>query len=320
MLLRFTPIYQQRVWGGRQLESRFQRALPADGLPYGESWELVDRPEAQSVVATPGRWQGVCLHDLWTTHRAEIFGSQAPESPRFPLLLKILDAREVLSLQVHPPAEKAEVLGGEPKTEMWVMAAVEPGAKLYAGVEPGTTRESFAAALAAETAEHLVPSLHPSAGDFIFIPSGRLHAIGAGFLIFEIQQNSDTTYRVYDWGRRGLDGKPRQLHVEQSLDSIDFTDKAPELGRATPEGVLVACPYFQVRQMRLAPGESAPWPAAAGTASVGIVLDGVGAFETDSEERLASGDHVLLTAGHGPACIQASASDPLWVLCVELVG
>ncbi|MDH4477316.1 MAG: class I mannose-6-phosphate isomerase [Verrucomicrobiaceae bacterium] len=248
--LTFTPLPQQRIWGGRQLETRFHRTLPDPSAPYGESWDLVDREEAQSVVASgPESLVGLSLHDLWTRHRQPLFGPSLAShpSPRFPLLMKILDAREDLSLQVHPPEHLATELHGEPKTEMWFIAHAEPGAKIYAGLHPGVTREAFLAALANGTAADLVHVLHPRTGDCLFIPSGRLHAIGAGLLIYEIQQNSDTTYRVFDWNRLGLDGKPRDLHVEQSLASIDFTDIAPTFQTPDPDGSLVSCPHFDVR-------------------------------------------------------------------------
>ncbi len=254
-LIRLAPLYMDRVWGGRQLETRYGRPLPEASIPYGESWEVVDRPGEQSVVQG-GPLDGRTLHELWTQHREDIFGTSAPASERFPLLIKILDAKETLSLQVHPPASEAAALGGEPKTEMWVIAAAAPGACLYAGVTQGTTRDSFAAALADGTVAELVPQLPVQEGDFIFIPSGRLHAIGAGLLIFEIQQNSDTTYRVFDWNRMGLDGKPRTLHVEESLRCINFADTAPALGQPAADGLLTACDSFVVHRREAAPGSA----------------------------------------------------------------
>ena len=255
VLIRLRPLYMDRVWGGRQLETRYGRSLPDPSLPYGESWEVVDRPGEQSVVQG-GRFDGLSLHELWTQHRAEIFGPGAPDSERFPLLIKILDASDTLSLQVHPPVSEAAALQGEPKTEMWVIAGAEPDACLHAGVKPGVTRDSFAAALADGTVSSLVPKLPVQEGDFIFIPSGRLHAIGAGLLIFEIQQNSDTTYRVFDWNRMGLDGQPRALHVAESLRCIDFTDTAPFIGLPAVGGLLAECPYCTVHRRVAGAGES----------------------------------------------------------------
>lgn len=247
----FQPIYMTRVWGGRSLELTYQRALP-DSQPYGESWEISDRANEQSLVSS-GKHAGQSLHDLWTNHREEIFGSGLT-GDRFPLLIKILDARDDLSIQVHPPQSVAGELGGDPKTEMWYIADRDPGAKLYIGLKKGATRESFEKSLLDGTVEEQVHAVQPAPGESIFIPSGRLHAIGAGFLIYEIQQNSDTTYRVFDWNRMGLDGKPRDLHIGESMASIDFDDFEP--GMDTPEGdTLASCEYFTVDQLDLKAGE-----------------------------------------------------------------
>jgi hypothetical protein len=155
-----------------------------------------------------------------------------------------------LSVQVHPPAAIAPQLGGDPKTEMWYFLACDPGSRIYAGLAPGTTRGSFEAALREGTVEKCLHVLPTHAGDSIFIPSGRLHAIGEGNLIVEIQQNSDTTYRVFDWNRAGLDGKPRALHVEQTLVSTDFGDSAPPLKHAG-SGELAVCGHFRVEKRRI---------------------------------------------------------------------
>ncbi|MEP4076793.1 type I phosphomannose isomerase catalytic subunit [Haloferula sp.] len=248
----FAPLYMQRVWGGRSLESTYGRTLP-DEAPYGESWEISDREGEQSIV-TEGPLAGKSLHELWTNKREALFGSGLPESDRFPLLIKVLDARDDLSIQVHPPAELAPSLNGDPKTEMWFIADADPRARLYAGLKNGVTRESFEAALNDGSVADVVHAIEPEKGESIFIPSGRLHAIGAGFLIHEIQQNSDTTYRVFDWNRVGLDGSPRELHVEQSMKSIDFNDFEP--GMDEPRGNVVAeCEFFKVEKLTLAPGD-----------------------------------------------------------------
>jgi mannose-6-phosphate isomerase len=245
--LTFEPLYMQRVWGGRALESAFGRSIPAAGR-IGESWELVDREDAQSVVNF-GNWRGSTLHDLWTKHRLEIFGDGFGES-RFPLLIKILDAGEALSLQVHPPIGVARRLSGEPKSEVWYFVATTPGAGVYAGVKKGTTQADFKSALATGAVARLVHRLETFPDTFLFIPSGRLHAIDAGNILFEIQQNSDTTYRVFDWNRPGLDGMPRQLHVDESLKSIDFDDFEPELNSISGE-IIVHCEHFQVDRWTL---------------------------------------------------------------------
>lgn len=250
----FSPLYMQRIWGGRELERVYGRQLPDSTSLYGESWEVVDRENEQSIVEG-GRFHGLTLHELWVKHRDEIFGSNLPNSDRFPILIKILDARKDLSIQVHPPLHLAEELGGEPKTEMWYIADCTPGAKLYVGLKAGTTRQCFEQAICDGTVEHLVHSVSPSPGDSIFIDSGRLHAIGAGFLIHEIQQNSDTTYRVFDWNRVDFNGAPRKLHVEQSLASIDYGDFEPVLDH--PHGnTLAACDFFRTDRFHLTSDET----------------------------------------------------------------
>ncbi|MCU0779273.1 MAG: class I mannose-6-phosphate isomerase, partial [Akkermansiaceae bacterium] len=181
----FKPIYMPRVWGGRELERVYGRQLPDADQPYGESWEIVDRGNEQSIV-DEGALAGTALHDLWTDRREEIFGSGYEAQPRFPILIKILDARDDLSIQVHPPVDRAAELGGEPKTEMWFIADCDPGAKLYVGLKHGVSRKDFERAITGGGVEACVHAIEPKPGDSIFIPSGRLHAIGAGFLIHEI--------------------------------------------------------------------------------------------------------------------------------------
>lgn len=246
--LRFTPIYQTRVWGGRNLETQFGRKLPAASEPYGESWELSDREEAPSIVREGAA--AMTLHDLWTQHRAAVFGQALESHPseRFPLLMKILDACDDLSIQVHPPAAIAKELHGEPKTEMWVVTHAQPGARVYAGLRNGVTQAQFEEALQTGAVADLMHYIEPQTGDCLFLPSGRVHAIGAGLVIFEIQQNSDTTYRVFDWNRTGLDGNPRALHIQESLQSIDFEDHEPGIQIPQSDGTLVSCEYFKVSQ------------------------------------------------------------------------
>jgi mannose-6-phosphate isomerase len=247
-LLQFAPLYQTRVWGGRRLETVLHRQLP-DAQPYGESWEFVDREREQSVVSS-GPLAGTTLHELWTRHRAEVFGHGfvASSAPRCPLLIKVLDCSDDLSLQVHPPATVAEALRGEPKTEMWYVAHADAGARIYAGLRAGVTRTEFERAIGDGTVAACVHHVDAHTGDSLFVPSGRLHALGRGLLIYEIQQNSDTTYRVFDWNRLGLDGKPRDLHVAQSLQCIDFTDVEPALSRG--EDLLAVSEHFRVTRAR----------------------------------------------------------------------
>ncbi len=253
-LLRFQPLYQERVWGGRALETALGRSLPARA-PIGESWEVVDRPEAQSVVAG-GSFDGQSLRAVLAQHGADVMGPKWPVEKPFPILVKWLDCRERLSLQVHPPAAVADELKGEPKTENWYIAETAPGAELIVGLKRGVTREQFERSIAEKTLEKCVHRFNVAAGDSILVHSGQVHAIDAGNLILEIQQNSDTTYRVYDWGRVGLDGVPRQMHVAQSLRSIDWTDFEPAPVRAAPtSGVIADCAEFRIRRVVLGAGE-----------------------------------------------------------------
>ena len=251
--LLFEPLPMERVWGGRRLETVLGKSVPS-GVPVGESWEIVDRADAQSVVHG-GLLAGRTLHDLWTAHRAEIFGSAYAAHPaeRFPVLIKLLDARERLSVQVHPPASVAPALQGEPKTEMWYFLDCLPGASIYAGLRRGVTRADFEEAMERGEVERTLHRAPVESGQSIFIPSGRVHAIGEGCLIVEVQQNSDTTYRVFDWNRTGLDGAPRALHIPESMSSIDFADFEPSVQAAHPgsDSVVAACEHFLVERWQL---------------------------------------------------------------------
>jgi mannose-6-phosphate isomerase len=298
-LLRFQPLYQDRVWGGRALETALGRSLPAGNI-IGESWEIVDRPEAQSI-AEGGMYNGQSLRQILTRHGDELMGPNWPAGKPFPMLVKWLDCRERLSLQVHPPARLAAELGGEPKTENWYIAQTMPGAELIVGLRKGATREQFEAALADNTVEQWVHRFRVAAGDSILVHSGQVHAIDAGNLILEIQQNSDTTYRVYDWGRVGLDGLPRQLHVPQSLRSIDWTDFEPAPLRAAPtSGVIADCPEFRIRRVVLGAGERVHLRAGEQPRLLSVVSGGVRVSPEGSGTRspfglkLNRGDNVLV--------------------------
>ena len=250
----------ERVWGGRGLAQHLERNLP-EGQVIGESWEIVDREDAQSVV-TSGAFAGQSLRELLSAHAEAILGPGADGARPFPILVKWLDCQERLSLQVHPPARIAPALGGEPKTENWYVAHGAPEASLIVGLKDGVTREQFEAALRDNSAEDCVHRFPVQSGDSILVESGRLHAIDGGNLILEIQQNSDTTYRVYDWGRVGLDGQPRQLHIEESLQSIDFKDFEPEpLRRQAGEQTLADCAEFRIRKFEWAAGDGLDLPA-----------------------------------------------------------
>ena len=299
-LLRFEPLYQERVWGGRALELAFGRSLPS-GSPIGESWDIADRPEAQSVIAS-GKLRGQTLRSVLLRHGDEVMGPGWDLRRSFPILVKWLDCRERLSLQVHPPAAVAHELHGEPKTENWYLVETKPGAHLMVGLKRGVTRAQFEQAIRTNTVETCVHRFAVTAGDSILVRSGQVHAIDAGNLILEIQQNSDTTYRVYDWGRVGLDGKPRPLHIEQSLRSIDWNDfePAPQPAAST-SGVIADSAEFRIRRVVLSAGEKAQVGAGEQPRLLSVVSGAVLVSEnylpgmpTSRSQRLARGENVLL--------------------------
>ena len=246
----FEALPQERIWGGRNLAERFGRDLP-EGKKVGETWELVDRPEAQSRKKESGQ----TLHDLWSgPDRKKLFGTKSPDSDRFPILIKLLDAQDKLSLQVHPPMDQAKELAGEPKTEIWFFLETQPGAEILAGLKNGVGKNEFEKALATATVADCFHRLKTEPGAAMFLPSGRVHGIGAGNVILEIQQNSDTTYRVYDWDRKDDSGKPRSLHVKEALASIRWEDHEPAFVQPRGERLL-ACDHFKITRWWLAPGE-----------------------------------------------------------------
>lgn len=302
-LLQFKPLYQERVWGGRAFEHHLSRRLPG-GNSIGESWEIVDRPEAQSIVSE-GPWAGETLRSVIERHAPQVMGPAWPAARPFPILVKWLDCRERLSLQVHPPARVAARLGGEPKTENWYIAHAEPGAAVLAGLKPGVDAPQFRAALKDNTAESLVFRHPTTAGDSLLIHSGVMHAIDGGNLILEIQQNSDTTYRVYDWGRLGLDGKPRAMHVEQSMISLEAnTADTPRLVRSSAGSVVLAdCAEFRLTRRRLGRGDVLAFAAHEQPRILSVVE---GALQ--GEANLSKGTNALIAYDSAPTFTAATES------------
>ncbi len=292
--LRFEPIYKEKVWGGRALAD-LGRSLPA-GASVGESWELADLGQSstsgggggpeRSTIAN-GPHAGRTLHALLVDHRDELMGRLAPNvHGEFPLLVKFLDANANLSLQVHPNPTYAEA---HPeaflKSEAWYIVAAEPGAVIYKGVRPDTTREQFRQAIADNTVEDLVIAVEVEPGQVHYLPSGTCHALGAGILVAEVQTPSDTTFRVYDWGREG-----RELHIEQALQCIDFApaDTAryephtvTEFATHTVEG-LVRCEHFNIDRLNMSTGHQRALTDTQPT--VWMVLDGAGRMTCDHDD------------------------------------
>ena len=284
--LRFEPIYQYRLWGGRRLSGLLSAPLPGGG-PIGEAWILSDRDDHQSQVAN-GPLKGQTIGELMKEFRGQLMGKLAPRFRRFPLLLKFLDARELLSVQVHPSDAHPELLppGETSKTEAWVVIEANKGSHIYAGLKPGTTADDLRHSLTDGTiVDHLV-NIVPKSGEGVFIPAGTVHTLGGGVVVFEIQQNSDVTFRLYDWNHvDAKTGKPRPLQVDQALASIDFANSNG--GLVTPFVVtttlvererLFDCEHFQLWRLR---GES---PFNVGTAEMPRVLvciEGSGWLESD---------------------------------------
>ena len=241
--LKFEPIYKQRIWGGQRLREVFGKDLPP-GQKIGESWELADLPEDKSVISN-GELAGRTLRSVVEQYPKEITGDE-DFSPPFPLLIKILDAQDILSVQVHPDPQTCRRTGrGEPKTECWYIIAAAPDAVIYKGLKKGVTKEQFAAAIENGTVADTLAEVPVRAGECHFLPAGTAHAIGPGLLIAEIQTPSDTTYRVFDWNRLDDTGKARELHIEQALQSIHFDVSSDELP-VTTVGRLVDCEYFKI--------------------------------------------------------------------------
>ncbi|MFA6715379.1 MAG: type I phosphomannose isomerase catalytic subunit [Victivallales bacterium] len=256
----FQPIYHGKMWGGAQIGNVLKRDnLPDLEEPIGESWELVDRDDEQSVVSN-GPLKGNSISKLVKHYGKSLLGSKYTGG-RFPLLVKIIDAGERLSLQVHPDEHACARLGGgaEPKTEMWYILNAKPGAKIMAGVNSRSTKQQLLSTIQTADVEKHLQVFQSAPGDAYFISSGTLHAIGEGNLLLEIQQNSDTTYRVSDWGRVDDNGKSRELHVEQALESINYINRtSPRIpgvvgnvnhNRKFP--VVNRCRFFQVDDLRL---------------------------------------------------------------------
>lgn len=287
----FKPIYQERVWGARNLSDALGRDLP-EGKVIGEAWEVVDRPEAQSVVQG-GEFDGKTIRELLSENAKTVMGEGYDPQRPFPILVKWLDCADRLSLQVHPPAEVAPELNGEPKTENWYIADCKKDASLIVGLKDGATREEFEKRIGDGTLEECIHRFPVRPGDSILVESGRLHAIDAGNLILEIQQNSDTTYRVYDWGRVGLDGAPRQLHVEESLKSIEWNDFEPSAMQTGGAKVVLAdCKEFRLVKYTLSDGQG----SVSITAGEGRLLSPVEGKVRANGVEVSRGDNVLLAA------------------------
>jgi mannose-6-phosphate isomerase len=244
--IRCEPLYKERVWGSDDPQDFPLEKLPSD-KPVGEAWDISDRPGEQSMV----RWDGglVPFEELLNEHAKRIMGPAWSRGKNFPILVKRLFCQKRLSLQVHPPQNIAREQGVSSKDEFWYVLRARENAKIFAGLKKDVTQADFIAHLNRDDLEPCLHEMHSSRGDTLFIPSGRVHALDAGNVILEIQENSDTTFRVYDWGRVGLDGTPRTLHREQAMSSIDFDDYEPHFVHTNRAHMIVAqCTAFCIHQ------------------------------------------------------------------------
>jgi mannose-6-phosphate isomerase len=242
--LKFQPIYKQRIWGGQRLRELFGKDLPT-GEKIGESWELSDLPEDKSVIIN-GPLNGLTLNQAIQKYPEQITGSKNFNLP-FPLLIKFLDAQQILSLQVHPDPQTCKRLKtGDPKTECWYVFDAPPGAFIYKGLMPGVTRRQFEQAVKNSNVENLLQKVYVQKGQCYYLPAGTVHSLGPGLLIAEIQTPSDTTYRVFDFNRLDQFGKHRPLHIPQALESIHFDN--PDNLPVTTAGTLLDCEFFRVHK------------------------------------------------------------------------
>jgi len=253
--LRFAPLFRPYIWGGRRLETILNKQIPNDGI-WAESWEIVEHGHDQSLVAE-GPFQGKSLRELIESWPVAILGPHASHNDHFPLLLKFLDCQRVLSVQVHPGDSYAQKMNPPDlgKTEAWYVIEADQESVIYAGLKEGVGLSELTESIANGTIEGCLHSFTPKVGDCIFIPAGTVHALGAGLIVAEIQQASDTTFRLYDWNRLSGDGSPRPLHIVQALEVIEFErgPVAPVIPTATKDAGrknLVTCDRFVLDEVR----------------------------------------------------------------------
>ncbi len=306
--LLFKPVLKQIRWGGRKLGSVLNKPI-GDASDYAESWEITDQPSGQSIVAS-GQFEGLTLSELIRDHAHELLGRH-DYLTQFPLLIKFLDANDWLSLQVHPNDQQAVNYSPNErgKTEAWVILHAEPDSQLCAGLKAGVTPESFERHLQQGTIKETLHMIPARAGDCVFVPAQTVHALGPGILLAEVQQQSNLTFRLYDWGRMGSDGKPRQIHVNESLSCIDF-ERGPVNPVTSVElsygdhhfEELVRCGYFVIRRHKAVDDFSLKLDD---RFRILMLLDGVTELVTYAGTlRMKKGDTVLLPAAISEASLQ----------------
>ncbi len=297
--IKFSPLFKEKIWGGRNIEKIFDRKLPTD-QKIGESWEICDREEDQTLVEN-GELKGKTLQELMETLKTDLMGNYFKKMPkRFPLLFKIIDAQDDLSLQVHPNDTYAQSnekdLG---KTEMWYVVYASQDAKIFCGLKKGIDPNLFQKALSSDEVISYLQVFNPKAGDVFFVPAGTVHALGKGNVVIEIQQNSDVTYRLSDWGRLGDNGQSRPLHITQGMEVIAWGNKNNKISPTDQNKPLVSCSYFTVyknnyRETKIEQIESDSF-------QVWIILEGSGKLNDESVQK---GDFILIPAKIGEVEIE----------------
>ena len=312
----FEPGYFERIWGGTRLRGSLGLPTP-EGKTIGEAWMVSDHATFESRIVN-GPCAGETLHDLMRTDAVALLGRIPRPTPagRFPLLLKLLDSGDALSVQVHPDDECAARLG-EPdvgKTEMWHVLEADPESRLICGLDPAVDADTFVASVKSDAVAELMNSFGVDEGTTVFVPAGVVHAIGGGILLAEIQQNSDLTYRIYDWGRVESDGKPRTLHLDKAREAIKFG--LPFGGAATPvsaeeDGVrrdlLSQCPHFTAERLTFS-GSIERVNDGASFHIILAVAGGVSVRELDEEVALKRGECVLVSGDSRAFSIIGSGS------------
>jgi mannose-6-phosphate isomerase len=305
------------VWGGRRLGEVLGKSL-GNGASYGESWEVSDHALHRSRVAS-GPLAGCTLRELMEARAADLLGTAAATHAAFPWLVKFLDARDWLSVQVHPDAEAVKHLwpGENSKTEAWFILEAAPGSRVFAGLLPGIDAPQLRSALDAGTVDRCLHSFEPTRGDCVFLPAGTVHAVGGGVLMAEIQQTSDATFRLFDWNRCDSAGKVRTLHIDQALESIHW-DRGPvqpvslrqnasalPMGDQVPRQPLVRCPYFEADHIC-----SSKAFAVGGDQRLHglLVSNGRGRWLAGGEEEVRAGEVWVIPACLGPIWCEPSPS------------
>lgn len=319
--LKFDPIYQYRLWGGRRLANLLSKPLPPNE-PVGEAWLLSDRDDQPSLVSN-GLLSGYTITQLLQEFPTEMMGSRAQHFDRFPLLLKFLDCTEVLSVQVHPSDAQKQYLpvGNMGKTEAWVVLETAPGSRMYAGVTPGTDAENLREAIADHTVADKLYSFEPKVGDGIFIQAGTVHTMG-GALVFEVQENSDVTFRLYDWDRTDAKtGQPRQLQVEEAIACIDFNQINIDPVAPTPDALepetkeqLFDCEHFALWRIK---NDNEFQVGATDEPRVLVCVDGEGFLDHGgSIYRVEKGNVILLPASVGVCAFRPEGEVQLFEISI----